>query len=197
LRALRRGLPTMVAVLTRSRTASRGRREHSAARRISLAFSPILVFAFLTSSIGVATPMRNCEPQIGCWDISQSGINSDQRAGDRGIRIDPLQLKDDASLVTLSTPEGKYIVSAADGHRVAPMRRAGFRSVFLEIDAFHRNRRNPVRRGRSRHEAEQFAAPGLLRRVLATIRALGGATFCAQATGSAAMSLKGSARRHF
>ena len=29
----------------------------------------------------------------------------------------------------------------------------GFRSVFLEIDAFHRERRIPVRRGRSRHEA--------------------------------------------
>jgi hypothetical protein len=32
----------------------------------------------------------------------------------------------------------------------------GFRSVFLEFDAFHRERRIPVRRGRSRHEAEQF-----------------------------------------
>jgi hypothetical protein len=32
----------------------------------------------------------------------------------------------------------------------------GFRSVFLEIDAFHRERRIPVRRGRSRHEAEQL-----------------------------------------
>ena len=32
----------------------------------------------------------------------------------------------------------------------------GFRSVFLEMDAFHRERRIPVRRGRSRHEAEQF-----------------------------------------
>jgi hypothetical protein len=32
----------------------------------------------------------------------------------------------------------------------------GFRSVFLEIDTFHRERRIPVRRGRSRHEAEQF-----------------------------------------
>src|ERR1700731_1062240 len=32
----------------------------------------------------------------------------------------------------------------------------GFRSVFLEIDAFHRDRRIPVRRGRSRHEGEQF-----------------------------------------
>ena len=31
----------------------------------------------------------------------------------------------------------------------------GFRSVFLEFDAFHRERRIPVRRGRSRHEAEQ------------------------------------------
>jgi hypothetical protein len=31
----------------------------------------------------------------------------------------------------------------------------GFRSVFLEIDAFHRDRRIPVRRGRRRHEAEQ------------------------------------------
>src|SRR5262249_59097346 len=30
-----------------------------------------------------------------------------------------------------------------------------FRSVILEIDAFHRERRIPVRRGRSRHEAEQ------------------------------------------
>jgi hypothetical protein len=27
----------------------------------------------------------------------------------------------------------------------------------LEIDAFHRERRVPVRRGRSRHEAEQFS----------------------------------------
>ena len=32
----------------------------------------------------------------------------------------------------------------------------GFRSVFLEIDAFHRERRIPVRRGRNRHGAEQF-----------------------------------------
>ena len=32
----------------------------------------------------------------------------------------------------------------------------GFRSVFLEIDAFHRERRIPVRRGRSRHKVEQF-----------------------------------------
>jgi|SRR5215472_8184322 hypothetical protein len=32
----------------------------------------------------------------------------------------------------------------------------GFRSVFLEIDAFHRDRRIPVRRGRNRHELEQF-----------------------------------------
>jgi hypothetical protein len=31
----------------------------------------------------------------------------------------------------------------------------GFRSVFLEFDAFQRQRRIPVRRGRSRHEAEQ------------------------------------------
>jgi hypothetical protein len=31
----------------------------------------------------------------------------------------------------------------------------GFRSVFLEFDAFHRERRIPVRRGRSRHEADQ------------------------------------------
>src|SRR5499426_2335176 len=32
----------------------------------------------------------------------------------------------------------------------------GFRSVFLEFDAFHRDQRIPLRRGRSRHEAEQF-----------------------------------------
>src|SRR6516225_6309641 len=32
----------------------------------------------------------------------------------------------------------------------------GFRSVFLEIDTFHRERRIPVRRGRSRHDVEQF-----------------------------------------
>jgi hypothetical protein len=32
----------------------------------------------------------------------------------------------------------------------------GFRSVFLEFDAFHREQRIPVRRGRSRHEDEQF-----------------------------------------
>jgi hypothetical protein len=31
----------------------------------------------------------------------------------------------------------------------------GFRSVLLEIDTFHRDRRIPVRSGRSRHEAEQ------------------------------------------
>jgi hypothetical protein len=31
----------------------------------------------------------------------------------------------------------------------------GFRSVLLEIDAFHRERRIPVRRGRSRHEVKQ------------------------------------------
>ena len=32
----------------------------------------------------------------------------------------------------------------------------GFRDVLLQIDAFHRDRRIPVRRGRSRHEAEQL-----------------------------------------
>jgi hypothetical protein len=32
----------------------------------------------------------------------------------------------------------------------------GFGSVSLEIDVFHRDRRIPVRRGRSRHEGEQF-----------------------------------------
>jgi hypothetical protein len=32
----------------------------------------------------------------------------------------------------------------------------GFRSVFLEIDTFHRDRRIPVRRGRNRHEIQQF-----------------------------------------
>jgi hypothetical protein len=32
----------------------------------------------------------------------------------------------------------------------------GFRDAFLEFDAFHQERRIPVRRGRSRHEAERF-----------------------------------------
>jgi hypothetical protein len=32
----------------------------------------------------------------------------------------------------------------------------GFRSILLEIDAFHRERHIPVRRGRSRHEVKQF-----------------------------------------
>jgi len=32
----------------------------------------------------------------------------------------------------------------------------GFRSVFQEIDAFHRERHIPVRRGRSRYEVEPF-----------------------------------------
>ena len=32
----------------------------------------------------------------------------------------------------------------------------GFRSVFLEIDAFHRERRIPVRRGRSRYDVKPF-----------------------------------------
>jgi hypothetical protein len=32
----------------------------------------------------------------------------------------------------------------------------GLRDAFLEIDAFHRERRIPVRRGRSRHEVKQF-----------------------------------------
>jgi len=31
----------------------------------------------------------------------------------------------------------------------------GFRSVLLEIDAFHRDRRFPVRRGRNRYEGKQ------------------------------------------
>jgi hypothetical protein len=39
----------------------------------------------------------------------------------------------------------------------------GFRSVLLEIDAFHRDRRIPVRRGRNRHEGKrvyiQFCFP--------------------------------------
>ena len=32
----------------------------------------------------------------------------------------------------------------------------GFHGVLLEIDAFHRERRIPARRGRSRHEVEQL-----------------------------------------
>ena len=32
----------------------------------------------------------------------------------------------------------------------------GFRDVLLQVDAFHRERRIPVRRGRSRHELEQL-----------------------------------------
>jgi hypothetical protein len=32
----------------------------------------------------------------------------------------------------------------------------GFRTVLLEVDAFHRERRIPVRRGRSRHEVKPF-----------------------------------------
>jgi len=32
----------------------------------------------------------------------------------------------------------------------------GFRGTFLEFDAFHRERRIPVRRGRSRHEVKQY-----------------------------------------
>ena len=40
----------------------------------------------------------------------------------------------------------------------------GFRGVLLEMDAFHRDRRIPVRRGRSRHEVKQvyirFCFPG-------------------------------------
>jgi hypothetical protein len=31
----------------------------------------------------------------------------------------------------------------------------GFRSILLEIDAFHRDRRIPVRRGQNRHEVKQ------------------------------------------
>jgi hypothetical protein len=31
----------------------------------------------------------------------------------------------------------------------------GFRSVLLEVDAFHRDRRIPVRRGRNRQEVKQ------------------------------------------
>ena len=31
----------------------------------------------------------------------------------------------------------------------------GFRSILLEIDAFHHERRIPVRRGRNRHEVKQ------------------------------------------
>jgi hypothetical protein len=37
-----------------------------------------------------------------------------------------------------------------------PLPPGRFRSIFLEIDAFHREQRIPVRRGRSRHEIEQF-----------------------------------------
>ena len=37
-----------------------------------------------------------------------------------------------------------------------PFPPGGLRSVSLEIDAFHRDRRIPVRRGRNRHEVEQF-----------------------------------------
>jgi hypothetical protein len=40
----------------------------------------------------------------------------------------------------------------------------GFRSVLLEIDAFHRERRIPVRRGRSRREVKQVYIRFLLPR---------------------------------
>jgi hypothetical protein len=39
----------------------------------------------------------------------------------------------------------------------------GFRTVFLELDAFHREQRIPVRRGRSRHEDEQLDQDELVR----------------------------------
>jgi hypothetical protein len=40
----------------------------------------------------------------------------------------------------------------------------GFRDAFLEFDAFHQERRIPVRRGRSRHEAERILYSILLPR---------------------------------
>jgi len=37
-----------------------------------------------------------------------------------------------------------------------PLPPGGFRSIFQEIDAFHREQRIPVRRGRSRYEVKPF-----------------------------------------
>jgi hypothetical protein len=48
-------------------------------------------------------------------------------------------------------PSSAAVATSREGHR-SP--RAD--PVLLEIDTFHRERRIPVRRGRSRHEAEQF-----------------------------------------
>jgi hypothetical protein len=54
----------------------------------------------------------------------------------------------------------------------------GFRGAFLEFDAFHQERRIPVRRGRSRHEAEQsyirFCFPDAATDVMKDLRLRGG-----------------------
>jgi len=42
-----------------------------------------------------------------------------------------------------------------------PLPPEGFRSIFLEIDSFHRERRIPVRRGRSRHEVKPLATEAI------------------------------------
>ena len=44
----------------------------------------------------------------------------------------------------------------------------GFGSIFLEIDAFHREQRIPVRRGRSRHEVDARGCHDGVRQVMAT-----------------------------
>ena len=46
---------------------------------------------------------------------------------------------------------------------IVGLRNERVRSVFLEIDAFHRERRIPIRRGRSRYEVKQvYIADGSL-----------------------------------
>jgi hypothetical protein len=41
-------------------------------------------------------------------------------------------------------------------HLVLSVPPEGFRDAFLEFDAFHREHRIPIRRGRSRHDVKQF-----------------------------------------
>jgi hypothetical protein len=45
----------------------------------------------------------------------------------------------------------------------------GFRDVFLQIDAFHRERRIPVRRGRSRHDSASQTLPPRMHSAIASV----------------------------
>src|SRR5262249_8953053 len=86
------------------------------------------------SPLGAPTPGRLRGPIRGCTPEEDWDEMTRRKREIAGLANE----QDFPHLVELALPPG------------------GFRTVFLEIDAFHREQRIPVRRGRSRHKVKQF-----------------------------------------